>query len=181
MIDNIAVGKTIAKLRQNRNMTQQQLAAALNVSHQAVSKWENGAAMPDVQTLMNMTRLFGITMEQLLNGDVPEDRISPKSPLEEPLRQVSPLYSRISGQLTENVVILEDNEIAHQLDESVPYQAVTETTANALLLSSFALFEQAGFSGDVYLGVIGNTPRMDTVLQYIDYLTAAAGAVRPEE
>ena len=102
-------------------------------------------------------------------------------PLEEPLRQVSPLYSRISGQLTENVVILEDNEIAHQLDESVPYQAVTETTANALLLSSFALFEQAGFSGDVYLGVIGNTPRMDTVLQYIDYLTAAAGAVPPEE
>ena len=63
MINNIAVGKTIAKLRQNRNMTQQQLAAALNVSHQAVSKWENGAAMPDVQTLLDLTRLFGVTVE----------------------------------------------------------------------------------------------------------------------
>ena len=78
MIDNIAVGKTIARMRQNKNMTQQQLAAALNVSHQAVSKWETGSALPDIQTLMNLTRLFGVTMEQLLNGEVPEDRMDPK-------------------------------------------------------------------------------------------------------
>ena len=75
MIDNIAVGKTIAQLRQNSGMTQQQLAAALNVSHQAVSKWENGAALPDIQTLMELTRLFGVTTEQLLYDDVPEDRL----------------------------------------------------------------------------------------------------------
>lgn len=77
MIDNIAVGKTIAKLRQNKNMTQQQLAAALSVSHQAVSKWETGAALPDVQTLVALTRLFGITIEQLLEGEVLEDRVEP--------------------------------------------------------------------------------------------------------
>lgn len=99
MIDNIAVGKTIAKLRQNKNMTQQQLAAALNVSHQAVSKWETGAALPDVQTLMALTRLFGITMEQLLNGEVPEDRIEapkPASPFEEPIKNI--------GNFVDNIV-----------------------------------------------------------------------------
>ena len=95
MIDNISVGKTIAKLRQNRNMTQQQLAAALNVSHQAVSKWENGAAMPDVQTLLDLTRLFGVTVEQLINGDIPEDRVPPKSPLEEPLRDIGNFINSI--------------------------------------------------------------------------------------
>ena len=68
MIDNRTVGKTIAALRQARGMTQQQLAAAMNVSHQAVSKWENGAALPDIQTLMELTQLFGITVEQLLSG-----------------------------------------------------------------------------------------------------------------
>lgn len=78
MIDNRMVGKTIAMLRQNRGMTQQQLAAALNVSHQAVSKWENGAALPDIQTLMALTNFFGITVEQLLNGEVPSDRMSSK-------------------------------------------------------------------------------------------------------
>ena len=98
MIDNIAVGKTIAKLRQNKNMTQQQLAAALNVSHQAVSKWETGAALPDVQTLMALTRLFGITMEQLLNGEVPEDRVEPSkpaSPFEEPIQNIGNFVNNI--------------------------------------------------------------------------------------
>ncbi len=71
MIDNRTVGKTIATLRQAKGMTQQQLAAAMSVSHQAVSKWENGAALPDIQTLMGLTQLFGVTVEQLLSGDVP--------------------------------------------------------------------------------------------------------------
>ena len=93
-------------------------------------------------------------------------------PLEELLKQDDSLRIRISGQLVTNQVILEDNEIDHQLDESVPYQAVTKTVANAVLISSFDLFEQAEFSGDVYLGVIGNSPRLDTVLQFIDYLTS---------
>ncbi len=79
MIDNIAVGRTIARLRQSKNMTQQQLAAALSVSHQAVSKWETGAALPDVQTLIALTGLFGITVEQLLNCEVPEDRLDGRS------------------------------------------------------------------------------------------------------
>ena len=98
MIDNIAVGKTIAKLRQNKNMTQQQLAAALNVSHQAVSKWETGAALPDVQTLMAFTRLFGITMEQLLDGEVPEDRVEtprPASPFDEPIQNIGNFVNNI--------------------------------------------------------------------------------------
>jgi len=73
MIDNRAVGRTIATLRQANGMTQQQLAAAMNVSHQAVSKWENGAALPDIQTLMELTRLFGITVEQLLSGEIPDE------------------------------------------------------------------------------------------------------------
>lgn len=98
MIDNIAVGRTIAKLRQNKNMTQQQLAAALSVSHQAVSKWETGAALPDVQTLMALTRLFGITMEQLLDGEVPEDRIEPPkpaSPFDEPIQNIGNFVNNI--------------------------------------------------------------------------------------
>lgn len=70
MIDNKKVGLAIAQLRQSKNLTQQQLAACLNVSHQAVSKWENGAALPDVLTLMELSRMFGVTLEQLLNGEV---------------------------------------------------------------------------------------------------------------
>lgn len=93
-------------------------------------------------------------------------------PLEDMLKRDAGLFQRVEGRLTENTVILEDNSIEHQLDENVSYQAETETVANAILISSFELFEQAGFSGDVYLGVIGNSPRTDMVLRYIDYITS---------
>ena len=102
MIDNVEVGKTIARLRQNKNMTQQQLAAALSVSHQAVSKWETGAALPDVQTLVALTRLFGITIEQLLEGDVLEDRVEtpkPASPFEEPIQNIGNFVNNIMDSL----------------------------------------------------------------------------------
>ena len=82
------------------------------------------------------------------------------------------LYGRASDHLVENTVILADNEIEHRLDESVAYQAETEEVANAILISAFPLFSRADFTGDVYLGVIGNTTRKDATLKYIDYLTA---------
>lgn len=69
-IDNRIVSSNISKLRNHRGMTQFQLAAALNVSHQAVSKWETGAAIPDIQTLLALTQLFGVTMEELLNTEI---------------------------------------------------------------------------------------------------------------
>lgn len=101
MIDNRIVGKTIAVLRQARGMTQQQLAAALNVSHQAVSKWENGAALPDIQTLMELTQLFGITMEQLLSGEIPEEHCEETG--DDPLRHfgklVGDMFNDIGNRL----------------------------------------------------------------------------------
>ena len=93
-------------------------------------------------------------------------------PMEDLLKRDGGLYRRIGGRLVKNAVILEDNDVEHQLDENVPYQAVTETVANAVLISPFSLFEQAGFSGEVYLGVVGNSARTDMVLRYIDYLTS---------
>ena len=67
MIDNRLVGRKIAAYRQSNALTQQQLAVMMNVSHQAVSKWESGQALPDIQTLMELTRFFGVTVEQLFS------------------------------------------------------------------------------------------------------------------
>lgn len=82
------------------------------------------------------------------------------------------LAGRIADHLVENTVILSDNDIEHRLDESIPYQAETEQARNGILISAFPLLARAGFSGDVYLGIVGNSVRMDAVVQYIDYLTA---------
>ncbi len=92
-------------------------------------------------------------------------------PLEGLLEREAGLLQQVAEQLTENTVILEDNDVEHRLDESIPYRAVTEEVVNGLNVSRFPLFARAGFSGEVYLGVVGNSDRMDRALQYIDYLS----------
>ncbi len=81
------------------------------------------------------------------------------------------LYQLLEPHLTENTVILEDNAIEYTLGEAQQYRAVTEKVINGLDVSRFPLFQEAGFADSVYLGVIGNSPRLAAVLQYIAYLT----------
>lgn len=71
MIDNRLVGRRISTLRQANALTQQQLAALMNISHQAVSKWESGQTLPDIQTLIELTHFFGLTVEQLISENEP--------------------------------------------------------------------------------------------------------------
>ena len=59
-------GKTIKELRQNHAMTQERLAELLNISPQAVSRWETGAAMPDISLIPPLANLFGVTTDYLL-------------------------------------------------------------------------------------------------------------------
>ena len=59
------------------------------------------------------------------------------------------------------------------LDDSITYTAVTEEANFGLDLSETALIRQAGFEETVYLGIIANSPREDTVMAYLQYLTAA--------
>lgn len=61
------IGKKIRTLRKNKNMTQERLAEVLSVSSQAVSKWENGISMPDIELLPIIARYFGITMDEFFN------------------------------------------------------------------------------------------------------------------
>ena len=59
------MGKEIRRLRQDRGLTQEALAAAFNVSAQTVSKWECGNTVPDVQLLPEIAVYFGVTIDQL--------------------------------------------------------------------------------------------------------------------
>ena len=59
------MGKEIRRLRNDRGLTQEGLAAALNVTAQTVSKWECGNTMPDVQMLPEIAVYFGVTIDQL--------------------------------------------------------------------------------------------------------------------
>lgn len=60
------ISTKIKALRHEKNVSQEKLAQFLNVSFQAVSKWENGVSMPDISLLPDIARFFGITVDELL-------------------------------------------------------------------------------------------------------------------
>ena len=69
-------------LRKAENMTQTELAERLNVSRQAVSRWEMGTAKPEIDTIIAISELFGVTLDELLKNkeeapelDIPEPPI----------------------------------------------------------------------------------------------------------
>ena len=60
------LSQKLKELRQSKNVSQEKLAQYLNVSFQAVSKWENGVSMPDITLLPDIARFFSITTDELL-------------------------------------------------------------------------------------------------------------------
>ena len=62
-------GEKITQLRKNFNMTQADLGEKLNVSPQAISKWERNQAEPDINTLKKMSILFNVSIDELLNEE----------------------------------------------------------------------------------------------------------------
>lgn len=63
------LGETIYRLRTERNLSQGDLAEALEVSRQSVSKWENNSAVPELDKLIKLARIFDITLDELVSGE----------------------------------------------------------------------------------------------------------------
>ena len=59
------IGQIIKQLRKERGLTQEELAEQLNVTAQAVSKWENGTSLPDISQVVPLASVFGVTTDVL--------------------------------------------------------------------------------------------------------------------
>ena len=69
-MDQIKIGKFIAECRKKNNLTQMQLAEKLNITDRAVSKWENGKAMPDSSIMLELCSELNISVNDLLSGEI---------------------------------------------------------------------------------------------------------------
>ena len=68
-MDQEKIGKFIAKLRKEKNMTQNELAQKLGVTDRAISKWENGRGMPDISIIQHLCEELSISINELLSGE----------------------------------------------------------------------------------------------------------------
>ena len=73
----MTLSEKILDLRKQQGMSQENLAEKLGVSRQAVSRWEVGSALPDASNIRQLSRLFGVTADYLLNDDYESDRDVP--------------------------------------------------------------------------------------------------------
>jgi transcriptional regulator with XRE-family HTH domain/DNA-directed RNA polymerase subunit RPC12/RpoP len=85
-MDQVKIGRFIAERRKAKGLTQMQLAEKLNITDRAVSKWETGKSMPDSSIMLELCKILGISVTELLCGEVIEmenyDREAEKNLLE---------------------------------------------------------------------------------------------------
>ena len=91
------LSEKIVNLRKARNMSQEELAEKLGVSRQAVSRWEVGSALPDASNILQLSKLFGVSADYLLNDDY-------KGESPAPIRSKS--VSSIAGTIINKIISL---------------------------------------------------------------------------
>lgn len=104
----------LAFLRKAKGLCQQELADEMNVSRQAVSKWESGNVMPSLDNLIYLSKLYGVTIDSLIDDSqdlppepVPAEPAPPESPREEhPAFPFIRKYGWLTAFLLAMVVIL---------------------------------------------------------------------------
>ena len=94
------LGENIYQLRTEQNMSQGDLADALDVSRQSVSKWENNSAVPELEKLLKMAEIFGSTLDELVTGQ--QKTSAPPSPPAVPAQ----VPQRLSTQKILGIVLL---------------------------------------------------------------------------
>ena len=109
------LGKKIKQLRKFSGMTQEQLAEKLNISRQALSKWENGTSMPDVESVVRISMLFQISLEELL---IKEEKYVEESKTQitlEDLTQINLHNRRMNLLLSSGILFLTIGIMGHLL------------------------------------------------------------------
>ena len=70
MVTDMILAEKIITLRKRMNWSQEELAEKLNISRQSVSKWEVGATIPDLDKILKMSELFGVSTDYLLKDEM---------------------------------------------------------------------------------------------------------------
>lgn len=75
---NLIIGNNIKRLRKANKLTQSELAEKINYSNKAVSRWESGEVIPDIQTLNNICELFNMPLAKIFEENIESEKIKKK-------------------------------------------------------------------------------------------------------
>lgn len=108
---NIQLAKNLQTLRRSKNLTQEYLGKYLNITHQAYSNYEQCQRSPDIDTLVRISNLYQVTLDQLVNTNI---RFTPT----EGVRDETVPYYVTTGKSSSSgdVIFLSDEEVAMLMD-----------------------------------------------------------------
>lgn len=108
------VGERIALLRKEKGFTQEQIAVKLNITAQAVSKWEKGNALPDTAILPNLAAILEVSIDRLLTG---KELTIKSSPYDKEYLKEKYYWGLQHSSLAEQIVtIIKDTKGRHVID-----------------------------------------------------------------
>ena len=81
---NIETANRLLQFRKQHNLSQEELASKIGVSRQAVSKWERAEASPDTDNLILLAEIYGVSLDELLKGEIPRSESEPEISYAEP-------------------------------------------------------------------------------------------------
>ncbi|EOS53010.1 hypothetical protein C809_00241 [Lachnospiraceae bacterium MD335] len=120
------ISKYLQLLRKKHNYTQDELAKRLDISRQAVSKWETGSAIPDLEVLLKISKLYGITINDILEPNIPTKKITDFEQLSEvpenELREILEQYDMTSLVIASMGASPEINNLLEKLFPDVDYK-----------------------------------------------------------
>ena len=105
---NLEIANRLQKLRKEKGYSQEQLAEALGISRQAVSKWERAESSPDTDNLICLAKLYGISLDELLSTDETVEEIIENNDIPEEVETTLKVeIPKIKKELTKKEKIIE--------------------------------------------------------------------------
>lgn len=97
----MTLGQTIAQLRKEKKLSQDELADLLGVSRQSVSKWETDASVPELDKLVRLSDMFGVTLDALIRGEESAPALAQVAPVQAPAAPVEAAFPprKIAGTI----------------------------------------------------------------------------------
>ena len=99
-MSNIQLVENLYRLRKAHHYTQQEISDLLNISRQAYSNYETSKRTPDLDSLMRLADIYGVSLDQLVNHPCTKDGLilEQKGPLRMPWRSTLPIHSILRGK-----------------------------------------------------------------------------------
>ena len=153
----------IVKLRKKNGWSQEELAERVNVSRQAVSKWESAQTIPDLEKILQLSSLFGVTTDYLLKDELEDEDLSADASSNETVRKISieEANAYIEQRRTASwriaiatflCIISPITLIVLSILSELQNSTVTETVANAVGLTVFFAFVLCAVPIYIYCG-----------------------------